>query len=83
MLDKDFVDMTLEFTVALPEEERAKFTAFRLTETPDYSLAYFACGRDAQSVRVLGQLNRAGYHSVSPVAGIQNHVNRPFSCRRA
>jgi uncharacterized protein (TIGR02285 family) len=59
MLDKDFVDMTLEFTVALPEEERAKFTAFRLTETPDYSLAYFACGRDEQSVRVLGLLNRA------------------------
>jgi len=59
MLHKDFVDMTLEFTVALPEEERVKFSAFRLTETPDYSLAYFACGRDAKSLRVLEQLNRA------------------------
>ena len=59
MLLKDFVDVSLEFTLALPEEERQKFAAFRLTEAPDYSLAYFACGRDADSVQVLTHLDRA------------------------
>ena len=59
MLQKDFVDATLEFTEALPAEEKAKFTAFRLTEAPDYTLAYFACANDAQSARVMRQLDQA------------------------
>ncbi len=59
MLLKDFVDMTLEFTVAIPDEEKALFSAFRLTEAPDYSLAFFACGRDETSVQVLEKLNKA------------------------
>ncbi|WP_031569398.1 hypothetical protein [Rheinheimera texasensis] len=59
MLLKDFVDMTLEFALALPEEERAKFTEFRLAEAPDYSLAYFACGQDAKSIQVLKLLDQA------------------------
>ncbi len=59
MLQKDFVDATLEFVEALPVEEKAKFSAFRLTEAPDYTLAYFACANDAQSPQVLLQLDQA------------------------
>jgi len=59
MLQKDFVDATLEFSEALPVEEKAKFTAFRLTEAPDYTLAYFACASDAQSAQVMLQLDQA------------------------
>lgn len=59
MLLKDFVDMTLEFTVAIPDDAQESFSAFRLTEAPDYSLAYFACGRDETSVQVLEKLNTA------------------------
>ncbi|MDZ7869343.1 MAG: hypothetical protein U5L02_09140 [Rheinheimera sp.] len=59
MLEKDFVDATLEFTEALPVEEKVKFTAFRLAEAPDYTLAYFACAKDAQSAQVMLQLDQA------------------------
>ena len=59
MLQKDFVDATLEFVEALPAEEKEKFTAFRLTEAADYSLAYFACANDAQSAQVMQQLDQA------------------------
>ncbi len=59
MLYRGFVDMALEFPVALSAAERADLHSFRLQEADVFTLAYFACKRDAETAGILQQLDEA------------------------
>lgn len=59
MLQKGYVDLVLEYPAALNSSERALLQSFRLREADPYSLAYFACKRDAETAALLQQLNSA------------------------
>ncbi|MFN6263009.1 MAG: hypothetical protein ACK4XG_09370 [Chromatiaceae bacterium] len=59
MLTKGFVDMALEYSVAIAPQELSQLQTFKLLEADPFALAFFACKRDAETAEILQQLNRA------------------------
>jgi len=59
MLTKGFVDMALEYSVALTPQQQAQLQSFKLQEADPFALAYFACKRDAVTAEILQQLDLA------------------------
>ncbi|MDZ7869344.1 MAG: transporter substrate-binding domain-containing protein [Rheinheimera sp.] len=59
MLNKGFVDMALEYPVAITDLEFPMLASFRLKEADPFALAYFACNRDAVTAELLQQLDSA------------------------
>lgn len=59
MLQKGYAELVLEYPAALNAAERKMLRSFRVKEADPYTLAYFACNRDAQTAALLQQLNSA------------------------
>lgn len=59
MLTKGFVDMALEYSVAIAPQELSQLQTFKLLEADPFALAFFACKRDAETAEILQQLDRA------------------------
>ena len=59
MLTKGFVDMALEYSVAIAPQELSQLQTFKLLEADPFALAFFACNRDAETAEILQLLDRA------------------------
>ena len=59
MLTKGFVDMALEYSVAIAPQELSQLQTFKLLEADPFALAFFACKRDAETAEILQLLDRA------------------------
>jgi len=59
MLTKGFVDMALEYSVAITPQELSQLQTFKLLEADPFALAFFACNRDAETAEILQLLDRA------------------------
>ena len=59
MLTKGFVDMALEYSVAIAPQELSQLQTFKLLEADPFALAFFARKRDAETAEILQLLDRA------------------------